>query len=110
MPGRRRGSARSKGQEQAIKLTNKIVHGRPDKVEANLTEDAAREVESGYDVQQIRPHEDNVGRFDGDVGSSAESDADIGDRESRRVVDPVPDLIRARELAGRGQKKGHREH
>ena len=55
-------------------------------------EDAAREVEGGDDIEQVRLHEDDVGRFDGDVGAGAEGDADVGDGESRRVVDTVSNL------------------
>lgn len=73
-------------------LTDEVVDGRPNEVEADLTEDAAREVESGDDVEEIRLHEDDVGCFDGDVGAGAEGDADVGDGESGRVVDAVSDL------------------
>ena len=49
-------------------------------------------MESSDDVEEIRSHEDDVGCFDGDIGSGAKSDSNICDSEGGRVVDTVSDL------------------
>ena len=62
----------------ARERTDEIVYGSPQKVHPDLAEDPAREVERGDDVEQVGPHEDNVGRFDRNVGSTAQCDAHVG--------------------------------
>lgn len=72
--------------------TDQIVDGGPDEVDADLTKDAAREIEAGHDVEEVRLHEDDVGGLHGDVGTGVKGNANVGGRQGRRVIDAVANL------------------
>lgn len=56
------------GQEEAHSewYTEDVVDACPDEISTDGGEDGAGEVECGYDIEEVRTHEDDVGGFDGD--------------------------------------------
>src|SRR2546426_628186 len=67
-----------------------VSHGRAE-VLAHLAEGGAADLDRRCDVERVRPHQDDVGGLDRDVGAGADREADIGLCERRRVVDAVAD-------------------
>lgn len=86
--------AQPKRQEEAHgeRDAEHVVDTGPDEVAPDGGEDGAREVQRRDDVEQVRAHEHDVGRFDRHGRAGGERDADRRRGERRRVVDAVPDL------------------
>lgn len=57
-------------------------------------------------------HEDDVRALDGDIGSGTDGEADVGLRQGRSVVDPVPSSLvgKTRRKTFVSRKRKHRSH
>jgi hypothetical protein len=69
-----------------------VVSARPDQVPPDRAEERACEVQRRHDVEQIRLHQDDVGRIDRNQCARRERDADRSCGERGRVVDAIFDL------------------
>ena len=52
---------------------------------------ASGEFDGGNGIQQVALHQDDVGRFDGDIGAGANGNAHIGSGQGRGIIDAVAD-------------------
>ena len=71
--------------------TDDIVNEGPEQVLANRSHDGPAQPDGGDDIGQIVFHQDDIGRFDGDIGTGADRHADTGAGQCRGVVDAVAD-------------------
>jgi hypothetical protein len=58
----------------------------------NLPDNGTTKREGRDNVEEVGPHEDDVGSLDGDRGSRGKSNADRGSDERRGIVDAIADL------------------
>ena len=71
--------------------SNGVVEEGPEQVLLDVADHRVGEFDGGNGIQQVALHQDDVGRFDGDIGAGANGNAHIGSGQGRGIIDAVAD-------------------